>query len=85
MQESDFNQKIRKFCVKSAQRNKKSYDDVVADIANDIGIKDPSYFAWDMKHDNKGLLLYEKNGMDAELFEDHFLNSLYLLNFCPVF
>jgi hypothetical protein len=85
MQGSDFNQKIRKFCADSIHRNNKSYEHLIADISEEIGVKDPSFFSWDMKHDNKGLLVYEKNGADAAIFEEHFLNSLYLLSFCPVF
>lgn len=85
MQQSDFNQKIRKYCMDSIHRSNRSYDNLIADISKEIGLNEPSYFSWDLKHENKGLLVYEKNGMDAALFEEHFLNSLYLLSFCPVF
>jgi len=85
MQQSDFNQKIRKYCIDSAFRNNRSYDDMVMQIAKEIGLSEPSYFSWDLKHENKGLLVYEKKSVDAMLFEEHFLNSLYLLSFCPVF
>ena len=85
MQQSDFNQKIRKFCIESVQRSQKSYDNLIAEIAAEIGVVDHSYFTWGTKHDNHGVVVYEKNGMDTTLFEEHFLNSLYLLSFCPVF
>lgn len=85
MQQSDFNQKIRKFCSDSVHRNNKSYDDKISEMADEMGLNDPSYFSWDLKHDNKGILLYEKGGEDTSLVEEHFLNSLYLLSFCPVF
>lgn len=85
MQRSDFNQKIRKYCVDSVHRNKRSYDDMVLNISKEIGLDDPAFFSWDLKHDNKGVLVYERNGKDAGVFEEHFLNSLYLLSFCPVF
>ena len=85
MQRSDFNQKIRKFCVASAHRNQKPYGELVLEMAHDLGVVEPAFVSWDIKHDNKGLLLYEKHGVNVVPFEEHFLNSLYLLNFCPTF
>jgi hypothetical protein len=37
-----------------------------------------------MKHDNHGLFIYEKNGLDKDIPSDYVLNGLSILSFCPI-
>lgn len=83
MQKSGFNQKVRTFLSRSIINSNKKIDQFVEEIAQELGFSKPASCAWDMKYFNKGLLIYEKTG-DAN-FDEHFLNSLYLLSFCPIF
>jgi len=55
-------------------------------VAKGFEFSNPGYYSWDMKHDNHGLLVYEKQAKtgDACLVE-HALNGLSLLAFCPIF
>lgn len=84
MQTSPFNQKVRSFCVCSVKRNGHSYTPFVDQVAEQLELRQPAYSIWDMKHQNHGVLVYEKEDLDQDLFDNHFINSLYLLSLCPV-
>lgn len=85
MKSSQFNNKVRLFNCNSIKRVNTSYEHLVDQISQEMGFSNPCHCTWDMKHDNLGLLVYEKNSIDnSQLFDEHFLNSLYLLSFCPV-
>ena len=80
-----FNKKVRTFASNSYKRKNQSFEKLVESIANDVGFEKPAYCVWDMRHFNHGLLVYEKvNDDKCELFNEHFVDSLYLLNFCPM-
>ncbi len=80
---SDFNNKIKNFNEPSVKKND-SLNKTVEKISHDIGFNKPSFCCWQMKHDNHGLLIYEKEDNVMDLFNDHFLNSLHLLSFCHI-
>lgn len=84
MQSSPFNQKVRNFYHASMRKHHESDDAIVKLIAQEIGLKDPRYYSWDMKHDNHGLFVYEKT-CEGEGCVDYVKDSLCLLGFCPVF
>ena len=85
MQSSLFNKKVKNFESHSSKRSNNSYDELVRQIANTVGIENPAYCLWDMKHYNHGLVVYEKTPLPEEdLFKEHFSNSLHLLSFCPI-
>jgi hypothetical protein len=85
MQESPFNKKVRTFAHTSFHKNKKD-EQLVELIAQGFEFADPGYYAWNMKHDNHGLLVYEKQiKTGASCSVDYILNGLSLLAFCPVF
>jgi len=83
MQKSPFNNKIRHFSKPSRVRHGESDKKIVTAIAPDLGFSKPSFYAWRMKHDNHGILLFEKNEDEHEY--DYLLEGLCLIGFCPVF
>ena len=84
MKKSSFNAKVRELCKCSLKKKGKSDKEIVEEIAHDLGFKKPRYYAWDMKYDNRGLLLYEKfDTQDCDC--DYLLDGLCFLGFCPVF
>lgn len=86
MQESSFNKKVRNFARASSRKNHESDEHVVNLIAQGFEFGNPGYFSWDMKHDNHGLLVYEKFCKTGDACEvDYVLNGLSLLAFCPIF
>ncbi len=84
MKKSEYNKKVRCYqresCVKKGEKN----DQIVKEIAHDLGFEHPFYYVWQMKHDNQGILLYEKHD-DAKCDCDYLLDGLCLIGFCPVF
>lgn len=85
MKNSAFNQKVRAVQDRSlvldgqGLENKKIYG-----LAEQLGIHDPMYHTWTMKHDNQGVFIFERP-QDFDKGQEHLLRFLYLLSFCPVF
>lgn len=80
-----FNKRVRNFGATSIKRKTHTYEDLVSRISNEIGFENPAFCLWEMKHFNHGLLVYEKPAEDqCGLFDEHFINSLHLLSFCPI-
>jgi len=82
--ESPFNQRVRSLILESVVRNKLMHEDMVKRIASELGFAHPAWCSWHLKHFNDGLIVYEKADSDDALFDQHFLNSLYLLGFCAI-
>ncbi len=84
MQQAPYNQQVRCFLTESLVKKGKSDQEIVKNISGMLGFQDPSYYAWPVKHDNHGLLIYEKcdqGNCDC----DYLLDGLCLIGFCPVF
>ncbi|HSC24862.1 MAG TPA: hypothetical protein VLB80_01425 [Candidatus Babeliales bacterium] len=85
--QSPFNQKVRSFACESRKNRGHSEEDMAKVIADELGLKDYGFYSWDMKHDNHGFLVCEKNN-NQEIDhpqEDVMVDGLCLLSFCPVY
>lgn len=83
MKTSPFNKKVRNIFQKSA-RNKHLENDIAHLLSQQLEMKQPKVFHWNMKHDNHGLLIMEDEE-DNHIWDDKYLlNSIHLLGFCPV-
>jgi hypothetical protein len=83
MQAAPFNQKVRN-CMQYSCKNCDTPDEqLLKEIATDLGMDNFQYCTWTMKHDNHGYLLYQPNEHEVETEE--LLNGLSLLGFCPIF
>ena len=80
-----FNQLVRQSVQPSILKNGDFDPFKAQEIAQKLGIKVPAFRSWEMKHDNYGFLVYEYSGQKLDGVEEHLFNSLYLLNFCPLF
>lgn len=85
MRRAEFNQRVKNMSLQSFKRGEALTDEAAATIARELGFKNPAFRSWQMKHDNHGFLVYEYNGSALPGIEEHLDNSLYLLNFCPLF
>lgn len=85
MQQSSFNQQVRGFEHASYKKNHALSHDTVSAIAHTLTFDKPHFFSWDMKHDNTGILIYQKIGEHDEHKEPDIINGLSLLSFCPIF
>ena len=84
MKSCAYNNQVRCYNAESYLKHGKKDADIVKEIAKDLGFEHPSYYAWQMKHDNHGLLLYEKDD-EEECDCDYLIDGLCLIGFCPVF
>ncbi len=85
LQGMSFNQLVRQSVQPSILKNGDFDPFKAQEIAQKLGIKVPAFRTWEMKHDNYGFLVYEYSGQKLDGVEEHLFNSLYLLNFCPLF
>ncbi len=81
---SQYNNKVRSFYKHSCIKKGEPQEKIIQDIAHDLGFEHPSFYAWQMKHNNQGLLLYEKHD-DTACDCDYLLEGLCLIGFCPIF
>lgn len=84
MKQSPYNNKVRSFSKESGLKRGDSDTNIVKKFAADLGFEHPSFYAWPMKHDNHGILLYEK-ATNEPCDCEYLLEGLSLIGFCPVF
>lgn len=85
MKNSDFNQKVRMIQgVSLPLQDQTLQSDSLYALADQLNIDDPLYHVWRMKHDNQGVLIFQRP-QDLDMAQEHLLNFLYMLSFCPIF
>ncbi len=84
MKQSKYNNEVRCYHRNSGVKNGQKDEAIVKEVAQALGFDKPFYYSWDMKHDNHGILLYEKRD-SADCDCDYLLEGLCLIGFCPVF
>jgi hypothetical protein len=81
---SRFNQDVKNFKHTSVLRSGQPHADAVHAIADTLHIDNPAYYTWDMKHDNHGIFVYQKQDVPGAAL-DHLQDTVCLLGFCPLF
>ena len=81
MQRSPFNKSVRGFIRESVKPG--SEKELHSFLKDSLNFEKPEMHIWTLKHDNRGVLVFEHEKND-EWEEEHFINSLHLLSFCPV-
>jgi hypothetical protein len=84
MHEAPFHQKVRSIHRPSMKRQGQQLHELVQHLADDVQLNNPGFYTWDIKNDNNGLFLYEKDHDDASS-DEYILDGLCLLGFCPVY
>jgi len=88
MDKSAFNREVRAFLRNSIKaRGIDFHNKVEVDrLAHDMGMDQPHFLAWDLKHGNHGLLLFEyQEPSNLDVLRHKFLSSaVALLGFCPI-
>jgi hypothetical protein len=86
MRQSPFNQKVRSLNRSSAKKTSFEADkDLAIDVAHELGIANIGYCSWTSKHDNHGILVFEKNTDQGQVDKEELLNGFSLLSFCPIY
>ncbi len=84
MEQSHFNQQVRGVDRLSVKRNGGNEQELIADMADHLGLGQLSACYWNMKHDNYGILIFEKAAFDDEDLEEYLINGASMLSFCPL-
>jgi len=85
MRNSPFNRKVREFSQCSLEGLEKPNQEIIQNVAHNLGIENPSFYSIDVKHDNHGLFIFEKGPESKGLVDDYFAEGVSLLGFCPIF
>lgn len=84
MKKASFNNFVRTMCRCSIRRNDQKEEVIVQELSKELHFSNPRYVAWPIKHDNRGLLVFEKSEQEEDI-DQHLENALNLFGFCPVF
>ncbi len=82
--QAPFNNQVRSINFDSL-RNKMSEQEVMRDMAHRLGFTSCAHCSWNMRHDNHGILMYEKTDPSDTIVDEHIVDGISLLNFCPIF
>jgi hypothetical protein len=84
MQKAPFNNQVRSIYIEEPEitDNEQKF---LQDLAATLGFDSCSNCSWKMRHDNHGILMYEKADPSDSCVEDHLVDGMSLLSFCPVF
>lgn len=85
MRKCAFNNKVRSITCESKVKKGPFTLQAIEDVAMNLGFQSCTFASWDIKHQNQGLLIYEKaDTQDCEA-DEYLQNGLSLLSFCPVY
>ncbi|HZW61325.1 MAG TPA: hypothetical protein VFF04_03800 [Candidatus Babeliales bacterium] len=86
MKQSQFNQRVRGLTRCSVKKDGDSNHAQLAELlAKDLGFNNYAFCSWAMRHENEGFVLYEKASIYDSFADEHLLDGLSLLSFCPIF
>lgn len=80
----DYNKTVRTITAPSPKRNGYSPERIIEQFAEKLGMSNPECHSWNIKHDNFGLLIFERDESDERQLHEDFLHGLSILGFCPV-
>lgn len=81
--QSTFNDEVRKFNQVSLKKRSTPDEGLIQEVARTLNINNPGYYSWDMKHDNHGIFIFQKNDVPSTMLE-YLSDSVCLLGFCPI-
>lgn len=82
--QSLFHQKVRSSHYESHKNRGYSPEEMSKIIAQELGFSKYSFYAWDLKHDNHGLLICEISNQEDHA-HDILVDGFSLLGFCPIY
>lgn len=80
---SDFNNQVKNFNQGCLKKKSAPEEERVQEIARSLNIENPGYYSWDMKHDNHGIFIFQKNDVPSAMLE-YLSDTVCLLGFCPI-
>ena len=83
-----FNTKIRSLLMPSSTRVNQPMPELIHSLSRTLDMHKPQYYTWMLKHDNRGILVYQlpdSSDDAAQEFDTELLCGLHILAFCPVY
>ncbi|KKQ49307.1 MAG: hypothetical protein US69_C0007G0056 [candidate division TM6 bacterium GW2011_GWF2_38_10] len=85
MKNADFHNKVKEFsqnkCVGNMCIDTHNPDDLL-ELAEKLGLKNPSFITWGMRHSNQGILLFEDHQPAVARKKELLVNAAPLLSLC---
>jgi hypothetical protein len=85
MKRASFNQQVRDIFKESLRKKGERDSQIVQEMAQELAMKNYSFFSWDMRNANHGILMYETGESSCVVPNECLVNGLSLLSFCPIF
>lgn len=80
-----FNIKVRNLWLPSMQHVEGAQAEMIHQLGQILEIEKPLACALDVKHGNRGFLIFEKNDHANVLADDYLHHGVSLLGFCPIY
>ena len=85
MEQAPFHRKMRCYMHTSMKQRHDDYVRSLAALGKELGIENPDVRVWDLRHDNHGILIFEKNDACPCKEEREMIDSaIALLGLCPL-
>lgn len=86
MKPANFNNDVRKFLKQSLKRKDIDLNnaDDVKELGRGLGLEDPHYFAWNMKHGNHGILIFDEDQTLCPWGRNLLVSAAALLSLCGI-
>jgi hypothetical protein len=85
IKDSSFNKKVRDLWLPSMQRVEGAQAEMVNQLGHVLEIEKPLACAIDIKHGNRGFLIFEKHDHVDLIADDYLPHGVSLLGFCPIY
>jgi hypothetical protein len=85
MSQAKFNKAVREKEGVSPRHKCACDEEIVDEIAQELGIKDPWFHSWPLKYGNHGLLIFEADETVLGNMKEDIHCACHMLSMCPVF
>jgi len=86
LEQSPFHQKVRSIRQCGTTKPTHKEPEKLKELAENLTFEQPSFYTWQMKHENYGILLFEhEDATTADPYDTELLQGLSLLGFCPIY
>jgi hypothetical protein len=84
MQHADFSSKLKQFLRNGLKRNdiNTHNDSDLVELGESLGLKNPGFLTWQMRHGNHGILIFETNEQFLEKKQNLLKHAAPLLSLC---
>jgi hypothetical protein len=82
--DSLFNRRTREIEQESIERNGSQEKKAIAALAHQLDFKNPEYYSWKMRHDNKGFFIFDRVNGELKELDEHMNDCIHFFSYCPI-